>query len=85
MDIKELIRKKAVKKITQARLESGFSQAQLAVAIDKPTAYIINLEKGKIDPEISVLLTISDVLNFHFSDYFGPFWDHPLSHFVKNN
>jgi hypothetical protein len=43
------------------------------------------LKERTISPEISVLLTISDVLNFHFSDFFGPFWDHPLTHFVKNN
>ncbi len=39
-----------------APLESDFSQAQLAAAINKPTAYFFNLEKGTIALEISVLL-----------------------------
>lgn len=46
----EIIRKKAVQRVIKSRLESGFSQAELAAAIGKPTAYIVNLEKATIAP-----------------------------------
>ncbi|MEQ6376734.1 helix-turn-helix transcriptional regulator [Bacillaceae bacterium S4-13-58] len=55
------------KQITYARENRGLSQKDLAERLGFSEEFISNLEHGKVDPPVSVLVKVTDVLNWSFN------------------
>lgn len=55
------------KQITYARENRGLTQKDLAERLDFSEEFIANLELGKVDPPVSVVVKVTDVLNWSFN------------------
>ncbi len=58
------------REIKKLREQSGLTQNQLAVKIDKDTDYISKIERGLRTPSLKTLLRISSMLNVKLSEIF---------------
>lgn len=52
------------------RENSGFSQSDLAAKLDLSRASIVNIEKGRQNPSLHLLLDLSRILDINFTDFF---------------
>lgn len=71
------IRQEIGKQVRTAREEMGWSQAELAEALDRRQAYISEIERGKTEPNSTTLISLAMVLKkpllyFIPSDYRDP-------------
>ena len=58
-------------RIQRARKRAHLNQTQLALAIDKTLRTIQNYESGDVEPTLSTLVNISEVLHVHPSQLMG--------------
>lgn len=58
------------KRIKHERVKFGLSQAELAEAVGKSSAYLSNVENGKTDPPLGLLRNIAAVLQCPVANFF---------------
>ncbi|MEX0596410.1 MAG: helix-turn-helix transcriptional regulator [Candidatus Paceibacterota bacterium] len=54
------------KRISEARIKKGWSQRELARRLNKDNAFISRIERGKLDPNLELLDSISTLLDVEF-------------------
>ncbi len=63
--------------LRQYRKQLGLTQKDLAAAIHVSTVYISNVERGKRNVSILVLLRLALALQIPFADLVQPLFEHP--------
>lgn len=75
--IPNVIRLAVGQEIRAARTEAGMSQAELAARLDRRQAYVSELERGKTEPSMSLLVLLSRILGKSVISFIPPQWRDP--------
>lgn len=62
--------KEITKRLKQARIDSGFSQQEVADKLNKPQSYISKIESGERRLDVVEMKKFSDIYNKPFSYFF---------------
>ena len=66
----ELIKQKFKNALIEARKSKKMSQTKLAKTINKSTSLICDIEKGRKNPSVPVMIEIAKTLNISLDDIF---------------
>lgn len=70
----QMVRQQLGEQVRKARIEMGWSQAELAKWLDRRQAYISEIENGKSEPNATTLMMMCTVLDKRVSFFFPSDW-----------
>jgi transcriptional regulator with XRE-family HTH domain len=72
--IETIVRRDVGRRIRDARLDAGLSQAELAALLNRRQAYISELETGKTEPSVTLLVILSRTLKQPVISFISETW-----------